>query len=201
MGIWAEYYTDEDSLSIDTRWLKDNGYFCGYKSGGIKWTYGFGGKSSIGFTVDTINEFPKIRFQYVIAKDTENERHMDYSYNLHKIPCNLGGFRWAIECGLYCRNKYCGRKVYKLFRSPNSDYYGCGKCMHIIYESQRKSGSRFESLDKLFRAEKKAEKLEQSITKTHYQGVPTRKMRKLMNLRNNLSLHEHLMITLERMLR
>jgi hypothetical protein len=202
MGMYATHNTAEESLCIDTEWLKKHDYFCGYRSGGITWTWGWGdNKSSINFIVDTMNDFPNIRFRYSTKQWGDDEsKQMDYSFSLVKVPCNLGSFRWAFKCGLWKNGHYCGRKVYKLY-SANSEYFGCRKCMNIVYESQRKSGSRFESLDKLFRAEKKAEKLEQTITKTHYQGVPTRKIRKLMKLRNNLSLHEHPMITLERMLR
>lgn len=201
MGRCPVYYTKHDSLDIDTKWLKEHGYLCGFKTGGITWKYSYGWSSSISFTVNTYEDYKKIRFQYVIAKGTENERHLDYSYKMHKVSCNLGGFRWAIECGLSYNNTYCGRKVYKLFQPPNSDYFGCRKCMHIVYESQRKSGSRLEFIDKLFKADKEADKLEKSITKTHYKGTPTKKMKKLQKLRNTLYSNEHPMITLERMLR
>ena len=38
--------------SLDIFWLKKHGYLDGgYKSGGIKWRYGGGNESSIGFAV------------------------------------------------------------------------------------------------------------------------------------------------------
>jgi hypothetical protein len=75
----GRYYYDkkdtvEDSLVLDVFWLKKYGYFCGYKSGGIKWTSGWGRENNISFTVDTMNEHPNIELVYTITdRDTEQK--------------------------------------------------------------------------------------------------------------------------------
>jgi len=190
MGRRAECNSADDALSIDTKWLKDHGYFCGLKYGAITWTWNWSGKkSTVGFTVHVhdIDVFrPFIRFQYTTKSwYEEEEKEMDYMFDLVKVPCNLGGFRWAFKCGLSKNNNYCGRIVYTLFKA-GSDYFGCRKCMNIVYESQRQSGSRFEHFGKMLKNEKKYYKLADTIKKRHYRGIPTKKMQKLMRLEAQL---------------
>ena len=66
---------------MDTTWLKEHDYFCGYRSGGITWTYRWGSTSSINFSVDIMDN-PHIQFKYVIDKGTEEEKDMDYVLKL-----------------------------------------------------------------------------------------------------------------------
>lgn len=183
MGMYATCHTAEDSLSLDTKWLKDHGYFCGYKNEGISWKWGWGdNESSIGLSVDTTGDFPNIRFRYSTKHwNGEEKKHMDYSFPLIQVPCNLGGFRWAFKCGLWVNGVYCGRTVYTLYKA-NSDYFGCRKCIRIVYESQRESGKSFEFLGKILKAEREYEKVYKSIRKWHYRGRPTRKVIKLNKL-------------------
>lgn len=181
MGMYPTKTSSDDCLSLDTQWLKKHGYLCGFKSGGIKWTFGFGGESSISFSVDA-GDSPRIRFQYSTRSWGNNEKHsMDYSFSLVKVPCNLSGYRWAFRCELVANKVYCGRLVYKLYKG-NSDYFGCRRCMGIVYESQRRSGSRFEFLGQIIDAERKEEKLYAEIKKWNYRGRPTRKARRLARL-------------------
>jgi hypothetical protein len=187
MGMNATHNKAEDSLSLDTQWLKNHDYFCGYRSGGITWTWGWtGNQSSIGFTVDTSCNFPKIRFQYSLKHWSDKEKkQMDYSFPLVKVPCNLGGYRWAFRCVLVHNGVYCGRVVYKLFLS-NSDYFGCRKCMRIVYDSQRKSGGSLQFLGKVIDMERKAKELYRQIHKWTYQGKPTKKALKYQQLVNQI---------------
>jgi len=181
MGMYATKSTAEDSYSIDTKWLKDHDYFCGYKSGGITWTSGFGHESSISFIVHVSFESPNIRFQYSTGSYGEEKKYMDYKFPLVRVPCNLGGFRWAFQCALYKGGRYCGRTVYTLYQS-GSGYFGCRHCMNIVYESQRKSGSRFESFGNALLASKKADELWHQIHKWTYRGKLTKKAKKYQQL-------------------
>lgn len=182
--MYSSFYTEQESLCLDTKWLKEHDYFCGYKSGGIMWTYGFDCRSSISIKVDV--DASHIQFIYTIEKGTNEERQMDYIFPLVKVPCNLGGFRWAFKCGLTKESRLCGRTVYTLYKPPNSDYFGCIKCMHIVYESQRDCGNRLEFFGKMLKAEDKYSKIYDSIHKWHYQGKPTRKIKKLYDLKRKL---------------
>lgn len=175
--------TESESLCLDTQWLKENGYFRGGEHGRIAWTHGYSGKeSSVGFFVDITDDNPKIHFQYSTKRWDETEsKGMDYSFPLIKVPCNLGGFRWAFKCGLWSKSVYCGRRVHKLYKA-NSDYFGCRKCMKIVYDSQRDSGRKYEFLGKILKSERKFEKLYPSIKKWHYRGKPTKKVMRLRKL-------------------
>jgi hypothetical protein len=175
MGQHPEYYTEDECLTIDTPWLKERGYFTGYRSGTITWSMLGQVTSTIGIKVKTY-DFPKIEFSYTIKSPWQEERkEMNYEFQLVQIPCNLGGYRWAFKCELHANGRYCGRKCYKLFKAPNSDYFGCLKCMHVIYESQRRSGGRLEYLARILDTDKKIYDLEKSITKWTYKGKPTKK--------------------------
>jgi hypothetical protein len=183
MGMYQTHSTAEESFTLDTKWLKDHGYLRGWKCGGITWTYGWNkNESSIGFSVDTLRSSPSIRFEYTITRWKNGEKkEMDYTFPLVPVPCNLGGIRWAFKCSLWRNGVYCGKTVYTLYRA-DSDWFGCRKCMKIVYESQRDSGSKYEFLGKILKAEKKHEKLFESMKKLTYKGRPTKKFIKVAKL-------------------
>lgn len=186
MGMYATKSTEQDSLCLRMQWLKKNGYLCGYKGGGITWTWGFDCKSSISFIVDTMDS-PEIKFQYTVTNQWSGEKKdMNYSFPLIKVPCNLGGFRWAFRCSLHKNNRYCGRLAYKLYKAPGSNYFGCRKCMSVVYESQRDCGKKFEYFGKILKLEKKYHELYESIHKWHYKGMPTKKVVKLKRMENQM---------------
>ena len=182
--------TESDALSFDMKWLKKYGYLSGYKSGGIKWSGGFGGEDSLCFIVNTISESPAIRFQYTITQRwTDEKKDMDFSHFLVRVPCNLGGFRWAFRCGLSVDGRYCGRLAYKFYNGAGSDYYGCRKCMDIYYDTQKHSRSRFEALGKALMLEKKFIEIKASVRKWKYQGKPTKKVYKLMDMKRKIDVY------------
>ena len=182
MGMYTTCSTAEESLCLDTKWLKNHGYFCGYKSGGLSWTRSWGGDdSSIGISVDTMDDSPHIRLQYSTGGWDDERRDMNYSIPLIKVPCNLGGFRWAFRCELWLNGSYCGKTAYNIYKA-GSDYFGCRNCMRIVYESQRKSGSRFECLTRALDARKKVEDLRVLIHKWTYKGKLTKKAKKYREL-------------------
>ncbi len=186
MGMYATKNSSDDGYSIDTKWLKKYDYFCGFKYGGIKWTNGWGHEASISFSVDTsFMNSPNIRFQYSTSRYGGEKKEMDYSFPLVKVPCNLGGSRWAFQCTLCKNGRYCGRTVYTLYQA-GSDYFGCRHCMSIVYESQRHSRSKFEYFGKILDSERKACELRKTIHKRHYKGRPTRKVRRLRRLEKRI---------------
>lgn len=185
MGMYATKSMAERSPSIDTKWLKDHGYFCGRKSGGITWTSYFGDNPSISFTVYTMDHYPHIHFQYSTNEWGEEKKDMDYSFPLVQVPCNLGGFRWAFKCDLSKNGGYCGRIVHALYKA-GSNYFGCRHCMSIVYRSQRKSGGRFEYFGKILDRAEEVEKLCNSIKKWSYKGRPTKKALRLKRLESIL---------------
>ena len=180
--MYATKARAEDCLNIDTKWLKDHGYFCGYRRGVISWTYGWSDfESSVSLSVDTMDS-PNIHFRYTeTARWGDEKMDMDYSFPLVKVPCNLGGFRWAFKCSLYKNGIYCGRTAYALYQG-NSGYFGCRHCANITYQSQRRSGSRLEYFGRALENNRKACELYDSIKKWSYKGRPTKKVLKLRRL-------------------
>lgn len=181
MGMYATKSTVESGSTINAKWLKNNNYFSGYMAGQTEWNNGFGDKSSMDITVNTTNDYPYINLQYSTNKWNDERRNINYECPLVKVPCNLGGYRWAFKCPLSDNGRYCGKTVYTLYRA-NSDYFGCRNCSRVVYESQRQCRRRLEYLGKLFNLKEKIKDLHSSISKLHYRGQPTRKVRKLMML-------------------
>ena len=92
----------EWSNSLSVRFLKKHGYLeGGWRSGGIKWTYGMSGnESSIGFTVNIGgDEGDNIRLQYTHTnRGTDEKESMDLKVGLTTTPCNYGGKRYWLIC-------------------------------------------------------------------------------------------------------
>ena len=177
MGRIPYRYSTINCVSLDMKWLKEDELLKGYCSSGITWEWALGNTYSIRFKIDLINDFPKIIFNY-----RSYGEQMDYFYHLVKVPCNLGGYRWAFKCGSWTNDKFCGRIVYKLYKTPYKGHFGCQKCLNIVYESQRDCGRRYERLMKILNAERETNKLFESIHKLHYKGKLTKKYEKWLGL-------------------
>lgn len=182
MGRYPTKNTDQDGLRLTMKFFKENNYLSWHRSGEIIWNRAFGSEASIGFTIDVIGDFPYIRLQYTVISGGEDGNYMNYKVPLVRIPCNLGGYRWAFKCLMYENGKYCNKIVYTLYR-VDSDYFCCRHCANMVYESQRDSGKRYSFLWKIFDAQMKSSKLYDTIHKMHYRSKPTKKVIKYLNLR------------------
>lgn len=174
----SRYYSNkkdtvEDCLSIDVFWLKKYGYFCGYKYGGIKWTYRSGHESNIGFTVSTCNDYKFLRFKYTVTKDEKKEDY-DYVVKIVTTRCNFNGERFWFLCPLTKGNFPCGKRVANLYLPPGRRYFGCRQCYDLSYEKRNKSKSRFSLFSKFFDYEFKSEKLLKKVKREYYNGKPTK---------------------------
>jgi hypothetical protein len=179
---YSSRYSERSSLCIDMTWLKNRGYLSGYRSGKISWGYQWVDcTDSVSLTVRTYTQ-QKVDLHYSLSSDPDDENRIDYSVPLVRIPCNLGGVRWAFKCPLIIKSKYCGRTCYKLYKPPNVDYFGCRKCVRITYESQSQSNKKLAWLGTAFRTRDKIDELRESIHKSHYQGRPTKKTMRLERL-------------------
>ena len=179
----------ERSNGLSIFWLKKYGYLQkggGFKSGGIKWTYG-SSESSIGFVVttnmqDISGEDDNIRLQYAQADRWSGKKeNLDYKIRLTTTSCNYGGVRYWFICPLSKNRIYCGRRVGVLYNIDK--YYGCRRCGEIAYYSQRRGG-RFRGSSVSFPDIKRVEK---EIKRYYYKGKPTRKYKRLIRMRNKLN--------------
>ena len=193
----GRYYFDkkdtvEDCRSVSISFLRENDYFCGYRSGGIVWKNCYGEEtSSIGVTVSTMDGDSYVRFQYISTdRNTGEKTEYDYKVRLTTTPCNFGGVRYWFNCPLSRNGVYCGRRVGKLYKAPGAVYFGCRHCYNLSYESRNESRlGRFGQLGYLLKAEKQIEELRSRIKRRFYSGSPTRKFRRLLRMQNKLNAH------------
>src|SRR3989344_2919599 len=166
-------------------WLKKNGYLDGgWRTGGIKWTYGTNDKgSSISFTVKIKEdgEEDNINLRYThTSRDTGMKEDMDYKVPLTTTPCNLGGKRYWFICSLYKNAVYCGRRVGVLFCIGK--WFGCRHCGNIAYAAQMEGGRfRVGSV-----TEPVVEKARQEVKREYYNGKPTRSYKRYLRLRDKM---------------
>jgi len=162
---------------ISTNFLKKYDYFNGYKYGLITWTSYWGDKNSISVQTIGLDDDPRLRIFYTSTDNqTGEKRDFDYDIPLTTTPCHFGGKRHWFICPWYRNGVYCGRRVGTLYKG--GDYFACRHCYGLTYESQNASGiaKRF---GKIISAPEMDERWA-SITKTHYQGKPTKKYLRYM---------------------
>lgn len=141
--------TTKECYSISMKWLKDNGYLGGLRSGGISWSNCFGEKiASVGFEASARLYSPYMRLWYthtgVLTNQSEN---LDYEIKLTPTPCKFGGYRWWFVCPLDINGEACNRRVGVLYLGGK--YFGCRHCYNLTYESCR--GSVYDSILQLGR--------------------------------------------------
>lgn len=172
----------EDCRKVQMWWLKKHGYLCQYASGGIEWTNNDDSKSSIGFTISTIECY--IRFHYTQTDYyTDEKTTVDYRFNLVTTPCNYGGKRYWFICGLYRDNRYCGRRVGKLYKPPGAKWFGCRYCWDLSYEARQNklsTTSSYNFLFKILRLNIKIILLNKKIKHFFWKGKITKKYQKLL---------------------
>jgi hypothetical protein len=176
----------EWSNRLSIFFLKKHGYLPaggGWRSGGIKWTYGMSGnESSVGFTVITNrDEGDNIRLQYThTSRETDEKESMDFRVPLATTACNYGGKRYWFVCPLTKNGKYCGRRVGVLYCIGK--WFGCRHCGEIAYAKQMEGGKfRWNGV-----SIPDIEKAEKEVKRCYYNGKPTRKYRRVMRLSEKL---------------
>lgn len=172
----------DDCDDIDVFWLRRHGYFCGLKSGGIKWTNGWGRESSVSLTVNIMNAPKYIEFNYT-GTDQSSGKKTDYCYqvNLTTSICHFGGERYWFLCPLKRSGMWCGRRVAKLYLVGK--YFGCRECYDLTYDSrcERRTGT-YGYLGRMFKAEAKAGRLHKRLRIRYWHGQPTKLHRKILKL-------------------
>lgn len=168
----------ESSNSLSVFWLRKYDYFCGWKSGVIKWTSGGGHESSVGFTVDTTDNLPHIRFNYTqTGWDGEKEK-MNYRVELETTSCHFGGKRHWFICPLVKNGVACRRRVGILYIAGK--YFGCRQCYDLAYRSQKDGPGYFRAFGKFFDLDTKIKKEEKKIRVRYWKGRPTKRYAKFL---------------------
>jgi hypothetical protein len=186
------YYRDkkdtvENCNSISISFLRKNGYFNNNHSGQICWTDSITGEETgnIGITVSITEAEKFIRFNYTVTNDHIGEKtDYDYKVSLTTTPCNLKGVRYWFICPLAINGVCCGRRVAKLYKAPDSDYFGCRHCYNLSYESRNEPRfARFGGIAYPMKTERQYKELLDKTKRWTWKGKPTRKAKKLHSLK------------------
>src|SRR3990167_10252510 len=174
----------EQSNSLSIFWLKKNGYLeGGWRSGGIKWTYGVSGnESNISFFVFLHGEASDcIKLKYTHTdRWSEKKSEMFFEVLFTSTSCNYSGKRYWFICPLTKNGQYCGRRVGMLFSIGK--WFGCRHCGDICYAAQLEGGGfRVGSV-----TEPVVEKAYNEIKRFHYNGKPTRRYKRYLRLRDKM---------------
>jgi len=144
-----------------------------FKSGKLSWSIGRQEIGSIRLSSSMNRDQPFIKLSY-----NYNDEPVEYKVNLVTVPSNLGkGKLWYFVCpktGKRCRKLY-GAGKYFLHREAYPD---------AMYESQTYSKQR-RAMDKVFSTvfgvDDLMEELYSKHFKTHYDGEPTKRYKKIMS--------------------
>jgi hypothetical protein len=166
--------------------LKKSGYLVGFKKGVVGWEDKYGEDyGQIGLIVTITEEGGYVRLLYKNTDFNGMQERVDYKVDLTTTRCYYGGSRYWFICPLIRANRYCGRRVGKIYAAGK--YFGCRYCHDLTYKSrQRNKRSRFYVSDKSWNLEEKLEKTWMSLKRSYYAAKPTRTQRKLWELESIL---------------
>ena len=137
--------------------------------------------------------YPEMIFDYKVRGWNENDwTDMKYSVRLDSVPCHIGGRRFYFLCPYLKNNQFnqvCGKRVAVLY--SQNRYFCCRECANLTYEacqtSKRMRGYPWKVLTDSW----KADKIYQSLKRTHYRGRLTKKYRKCLELWGDQNLVHH----------
>ena len=102
---------------------------------------------------------PLLRLSYSIGGKWNIEPRVEEVIRLQATKPNFGGARWWLSCPGMVDGKECGRRVGKLYRPPQKQYFACRHCLDLTYESCQKS-HRYDRLFALMAGEASGEAFE-----------------------------------------
>lgn len=184
----GRYYYDKkeeaDGLKKITIFrLKEWKYLKWSMNGTIYWTSNWDdSKSSVSIQTIIHDDEKYLRIWYTQTdRYTEEKQDFDYKIPLVTTKCNLGGKRYWFICPWYRNDVYCGRRVAVLYKGGK--YFACRHCYDLSYSSRNENRNfRLFAFGQMLSLERKIEELEPKIKTKLYNGRPTRKYKRLMEL-------------------
>ena len=121
---WDSRSTTDESLYLDIRWLKKQGYLRPGAAGPLTW-------SRRGKQTGYINYKMGLNrvFLNYCCRAHGNEEEVEQIISLDQTPCNYGGFRTWFLC------PQCGKRVAVLYGAGK--YFLCRHCYNLTYASQQ----------------------------------------------------------------
>ncbi|GAH21194.1 unnamed protein product, partial [marine sediment metagenome] len=141
---------------------------------------------SISYYVDMMEPGAEhIRFKYTTTIRATGEKiDQDYKARLTPTKCNYGGQRWWFICN------NCQRRVGVLYLGDS--WFACRHCYNLTYESRNESkkyrGGFYRDTNTIL----KAEKIKKGMKRLFYNGKPTKKLLRYMDLEEKLSSFEEI---------
>jgi hypothetical protein len=132
-GRWCRYSKKDTTggyLDFSINFLKrhnklEEGMFC---SGAITWSRGGNETGSIGYKIDTLDEYaPKVTLRY-----NHKDEPLEYPICLTTTTPNYGGVRWWFICPA----NGCSRRVGFLY---GGRIFACRHCYNLSYDSQNEA--------------------------------------------------------------
>ncbi len=154
---------------------------CSYFNNDVIWSRDGSEVARISYNISTLSSDSYIYLSYRIRRWGEEDwQPINYKVPLEQIPCHFGGKRWFFRCPLVRKGQKCDRRVAILYNV--GDYFGCRKCANLTYESCQESkkfrGFPWKSLSDSF----KADDLYKNVKVEYYNGKPTRKYKRCLDL-------------------
>lgn len=163
----------DSTHSIDLTALRKWGVLKqGWRSGTIRWSRHGEERGQVCYEamIATEDRPNVLRLLYTSTSRHEEPHKMDYRVHLLSIPCRYGGRKWFFQCPT------CSRRCRILYES--GQYFVCRKCTGLWYDSQTYTENRYRLMQNLF----DADKLEETLKRHYYRGLPTRKYRRYLKL-------------------
>ena len=148
----------------------------GWYSGSLIWEYDGQEYGRMNFASSVGPHYAFVQFTYRITIRTGEEKDINQQVQLNGIDCHLGGFRWYFLCPL------CRKRAAVLYSSDEG--FLCRKCNHLAYEGQNEPKSVRGGIYRVFHLADKEERLINQVKRTHYNGCPTKKYRKLLQMQS-----------------
>ena len=167
----------DDVKSISTTFLKESGrlvYGVHFKNQVVRWTRHGTVTGKVGYELALTETERFIRFNYRVRDyDSEPWRDIVQKFVLVPTRCNFGGHRWYFKC-------HCGKRVSFLYLVHSR--FACRTCQNLTYDSCKFGKQLHNGIWGDIFNETKADKLQEKIKRTHYNGRPTRKYRRYLRL-------------------
>lgn len=82
---------------------------------------------------------PLLGLSYTVMERCGLGHQVEEVVPLQSTRPNFGGVRWWFSCPRTIDGEMCGRRVGKLYRTPEGQHFACRQCLDLTHESCQKS--------------------------------------------------------------
>ena len=173
--------------TLSIYWLKKNNYLTpGSHIGHVYWSKSGLPMGNIKFAIKLTENDSYIILDYISTNRFSGEKFdVLYLVPVTRTRCYFGGHRYWFRCpGRDKNNTICGRRVAKLY-GPET-YFLCRHCYNLTYLSRNENRSYRNPIFRDFVIMANIEEREETLTKTTYKGIPTKKQMIINKLKSKM---------------